>query len=97
MFTGEGNVYLLRRNIHKLEKALVKPRREVFGVAFLHETVVSYADCVSRLELGTMTDRDTLDWSRQVLTVYFAAITKAHPIVEECVRCSRSRPNVIAG
>jgi len=84
LHTGEGNIFLLRRNIHKLEKGLVmKPRREVFGLAFLHETVVSFADCVTRLAQGEMADTDTLDWSRQVLTVYFAAVTKPHPIVEQ--------------
>jgi nitroreductase len=84
VYTGEGNVFLLRRNIHKLEKGLVmKPRREIFGLAFLHETVVSYADCVKRLSSGAMSDGDTLEWSRQVLTVYFAAVTKPHPIVQQ--------------
>ena len=83
--TGDGNIFVLRRNIHKLEKALVmKPRRDVFGLAYLHETVASYADCVARLEAGQLHDTDTLEWSRQVLTVYFASITKAHPIVDEC-------------
>lgn len=82
--TGEGNVFLLRRNIHKLEKALImKPRRALFALAYLHETVVSYADCVTRLRAGQLHDTDTLEWSRQVLTVYFAAIQKSHPLVDE--------------
>lgn len=82
--TGDGNVFVLRRNIHKLEKALVmKPRRALFGLAYLRETVVSYADCVARMQDGQLTDTDTLEWSRQVLRVYFAAIQKSHPIVEE--------------
>ena len=76
---------MLRRNVHKLEKALVmKPRRDVFGLAYLHETVASYADCVARFEAGQIHDSDTLEWSRQVLTVYFASITRSHPIVDEC-------------
>ncbi|HET9627826.1 MAG TPA: hypothetical protein VFP84_40990, partial [Kofleriaceae bacterium] len=38
--TGDGNIFVLRRNVHKLEKALVmKPRRELFALAFIHETV----------------------------------------------------------
>jgi nitroreductase len=82
--TGDGNVFVLRRNVHKLEKALVmKPRREVFALAFIHETVTSYADCVARLEAGQLHDTDTLEWSRQVLRVYFGSITKSHPIVEQ--------------
>ena len=82
--TGDGNVFVLRRNIHKLEKALVmKPRRAVFALAYLRETVVSYADCVARMQAGELADCDTLEWSRQVLRVYFAAIQKSHPIVDE--------------
>ncbi|HEY0483150.1 MAG TPA: nitroreductase family protein [Kofleriaceae bacterium] len=84
VYTGDGNVFVLRRNIHKLEKALVmKPRRAVFALAYLRETVVSYADCVARMQAGELADCDTLEWSRQVLRVYFAAIQKSHPIVEE--------------
>jgi nitroreductase len=82
--TGDGNVFMLRRNIHKLEKALImKPRRELFALAYLGETVTSYADCVARLQAGELRDTDTLEWSRQVLTVYFAAITRSHPLVDE--------------
>jgi nitroreductase len=85
--TGDGNIFVLRRNVHKLEKALVmKPRRELFALAFIHETVASYADCVARLAAGEIHDSDTLEWSRQVLRVYFASITKSHPIVEEARR-----------
>ncbi|HET9624926.1 MAG TPA: nitroreductase family protein, partial [Kofleriaceae bacterium] len=82
--TGDGNIFVLRRNVHKLEKALVmKPRRELFALAFIHETVASYADCVARFAAGQIHDSDTLEWSRQVLRVYFASISKSHPIVEE--------------
>ena len=77
-------MFLLRRNIHKLEKALImKPRRELFALAYLGETVTSYADCVARLLAGQLRDTDTLEWSRQVLTVYFGAVQKSHPLVDE--------------
>jgi hypothetical protein len=66
VYTGDGNVFVLRRNVHKLEKALVmKPRRALFALAYLRETVVSYADCVARMEDGQLSDADTLEWSRQ--------------------------------
>jgi nitroreductase len=82
--TGDGNIFVLRRNVHKLEKALVmKPRRDIFALAFIHETVVSYADCVDRHAAGQISDTDTLEWSRQVLRVYFASISKPHAIVDE--------------
>lgn len=84
VFTRDGSVYVLRRNVHKLEKGLVmKPRRPVFGLGFLHETVVSFADCVNRLEAGTFTDRDSLSWAEQVLATYFEAVTEEHPIVAQ--------------
>src|ERR1044071_374678 len=91
--TGDGNVFLLRRNIHKLEKALImKPRRELFALAYLGETVTSYADCVARLLAGQLRDTDTLEWSRQVLTVYFGAVQKSHPLVDQArAGCSTPR------
>lgn len=85
VFTGEGNLYVLRRNIHKLEKGLVmKPRRPIFGLAYLHETVMSFADCAARFAEGRLTDRDTLSWSRQVLITYFASVSESHPLIGEC-------------
>lgn len=82
--SGDGSMYVLRRNIHKLEKGLVmKPRRPLFGLGYLQETVDSFADCAERLADGRIRDAETISWAQQVLRTYFAALTATHPIVEE--------------
>ncbi|MGD9714674.1 MAG: nitroreductase family protein [Thermomicrobiales bacterium] len=85
VFTGEGNIYVLRRNVHKLEKALVmKPRRPVFGLGYLEETVTSFADCVARQSEGRLQDQNTISWSKQVLTTYFQAVSADHAVLSKC-------------
>lgn len=82
--SGDGSLYVLRRNVHKLEKGLVmKPRRPLFAVGYIKETVASFADCAEKLRDGRLTDVDTMSWSQQVLRTYFAALQQTHPIVEE--------------
>lgn len=81
---GDGSMYVLRRNVHKLEKGLVmKPRRPLFGLGYVLETVASFADCAERLKDGRIRDTETISWAQQVLRTYFAALQTTHPIIEE--------------
>jgi hypothetical protein len=65
---GKTNA-LLRRNIHRLEKGLtMRPRRRVFALDFISETVGIYASVVAAS--GGTTNRE-LVWSRDVLDAYF--------------------------
>lgn len=83
VFRNEGSIYLLRRNVHRIEKGLImKPRRDVFGVSYLPETMRCYVDCVKRHANGELHDVDTLNWSKQVLGTYLDQ-QKAHPIVDK--------------
>ena len=42
------NVFLLRRNVHRLEKGLLmRPRRPVFGLKYIEELVNAYERLVS--------------------------------------------------
>ncbi len=60
---------LLRRNIHRLEKGLCMPeRRDIFGTAFIGETVALYA----RLVTSHSAEQAELRWAHDVLTRYFA-------------------------
>jgi nitroreductase len=64
----------LRRNIHRLEKALImEPRRPRFALAYIAETVEAYElyqqDC-------SLTDAKLARWSTDVLHAYFAAVDK---------------------
>lgn len=78
----EGNSTLLRRNIHRLEKGLLmRPRRSVFGVEYIEDTV----SCYERLLNTPAADRGScgeLDWAHDVLSMYFKA-TEAHPRIDQ--------------
>lgn len=70
----ESQRYTLRRNIHRLEKALImRPRRKAFALDYIEETVVSYeqvvpCDCSVECRVGEV------KWYSDVLTEYFDAI-----------------------
>lgn len=71
--TGRGNLWMLRRNVHRLEKGLImKPPRPVFGVSKIGETLGAFEVCLAQLEAGDETIRSSLEWARDVLDAYFA-------------------------
>lgn len=60
---------LLRRNIHRLEKGItMRPRRRVFALDFIDETVFAYQICVS---LNSGDSNNELIWAHDVLAEYF--------------------------
>lgn len=64
----------LRRNIHRLEKALImEPRRPTFALAYITETVEAYELYQQNCSL---TDAKLARWSTDVLHAYFAAVDK---------------------
>ncbi|HAS8180516.1 nitroreductase family protein [Vibrio vulnificus] len=70
---GKENRYFLRRNIHRIEKGLVmKPRREVFALRFILETVVVLKDSVGNPEFISSSE---FNWSMQVMKEYFNTTT----------------------
>jgi nitroreductase len=78
-----GCQYLLRRNIHLLEKGLLmRPQREVFALDYIQETVACYARA---LQVGRaspeLTRRTELQWASDVLTRYFD-VAGQHPIID---------------
>lgn len=59
-----------RRNVHRIEKALVmRPRRASFGEAYIGETVAQFA----RAQGGAL-DPAELKWAGDILTLYFATV-----------------------
>lgn len=73
--------YLLRRNVHMLEKGLsMRPRRDVFATAYIEETVACYAGLAGADAAGCAQDRE-LQWANDVLSTYFEA-TNGHPAIE---------------
>ncbi len=69
---------LLRRNIHRLEKALImRPRRPLFAEGFILETVRCYN--VARVRPGF--SEGELQWARDVLDEYFEVVAQS-PVVD---------------
>jgi len=75
--------YLLRRNIHRLEKGLImRPRRDIFALDYLEETVAAYQNLVNKQNNNNNpTDESELKWAGDVLQEYFRVVT-THPIID---------------
>lgn len=78
---GRASPYLLVRNVHRLEKGLLmRPRRDVFALEYISETVAAYKAAV--LE-PSATDRGQLSWATDVLTEYFNAVDLSNPVLSQ--------------
>lgn len=81
--TEQGTHYLLRRNIHRLEKGLLmKPRRAVFAADYITETLDCYEQAVmacTSLEGSVATE---LVWAHDVQKEYFNVVA-SHPVVDQ--------------
>jgi nitroreductase len=74
--------YLLRRNIHRIEKGMVMcPRRDIFATDFIEETVEIY-ESVFKASEGNIGAETELKWSYDVLKEYFN-IVDVHPIINK--------------
>ncbi|MCL4673953.1 MAG: nitroreductase family protein [Sphingomonadaceae bacterium] len=83
VFAGRGNLYMLRRNVHRLEKGLImKPPRPIFGLDKIGETVTAHAACLRQLRNGEEHMRTSIEWSTEILNAYFARVSD-HPVVRE--------------
>lgn len=70
----------LRRNIHRLEKGLImRPRREVFGLDYIDETVADYERYLIDDTKNAVDDE--LNWFADVLGEYFNVVDKTHATV----------------
>lgn len=73
--------YLLRRNIHMLEKGLLmRPRREIFALEYIEATVNCYEQSLLAGEAGL--DAKEMQWTFDVLTQYFS-IVGSHPLIDK--------------
>ena len=74
---------LLRRNTHRLEKGLLsKPRRDVFALQYIEETVVCYAASLKETNPSKRVSAGELGWAHDVLNEYFA-VTGTHPLLDK--------------
>ncbi len=78
-----STIYLLRRNIHRIEKGLImKARREVFAVDYIGATVKALAAFSGTAPQGTARE---VDWMWGVLREYFSCVGD-HPAIHEARR-----------
>lgn len=83
LYAGRGNLYMLRRNVHRLEKGLImKPPRPIFGLDKIGETVLAYGACLRQLDRGDEDVRTSLEWAKCVLESYFQRVVD-HPVVSD--------------
>ncbi|WP_058835574.1 nitroreductase family protein [Luteimonas abyssi] len=73
----------LRRNVHRLEKGiLMRPRREVFALEYLVETIEFYERAALDHARGT-SEPEELAWAFSVLETYFAVVDVTHPRIAQ--------------
>ncbi len=77
----ENSSYLLRRNIHRLEKGLImRPRRDIFALDYIEETVNAYRDLANNQHRKPHA-KSELKWAHDVLGEYFGVV-KTHPVID---------------
>jgi nitroreductase len=73
---GATSFYLLRRNIHRLEKGLImRPRRPAFAADYILPT----AQVFRRARSVEAFDIEELRWAEDVLRQYFSVVDASHP------------------
>lgn len=73
---GDRDLYLLRRNVHMIEKGLtMRPRRALFAMDYISETISAFERFVRRSQDGARSGE--LLWMQSVLTEYFDATSGA--------------------
>ena len=74
----QSSSVLLRRNIHRLEKGLImQPRRDVFALDYIEETVLNYQKCMEKQTLA----QGEKEWAHDVLYKYFQ-IVASNPTID---------------
>lgn len=70
-WSASENQYMLRRNVHRLEKGLImRPRRSVFALSYIDETVKAYVRACE--DSSSASDFDEIKWAHDVLAMYFS-------------------------
>ena len=79
---NDANVFLMRRNVHRLEKGLLmRPRRSVFAKDYILETVNVYRKIVDNPERSGESSVESLRWGYDVLSEYFRVVG-TDPVVD---------------
>lgn len=79
---AKNSDFLLRRNVHRLEKGLLmRPRRDIFAKEYIEETVKSYKNTLLANQNEVTTDSE-LQWAYDVLKQYFS-IVGSEPTIDK--------------
>lgn len=94
---NDANIFLMRRNVHRLEKGLsMQPRRPVFAKDYILETVNVYRKIVAEPHRSQESSADSLIWAYDVLSAYFDAVS-TDPVVDHAreifAKCSAPSGN----
>lgn len=75
--------FILRRQIHRLEKGLsMKEKRSVFATDYILEAVKNLVRILNYQQTGSSIDQDFVKWCHDVLKSYFMVVSK-HPNIDE--------------
>ena len=95
--SAEAALYTFRRNVHGLEKGLLmRPRRKVFALDYIEDTVRYYCRVVRQADCRDADDPDCLRWGYDVLRQYFEAC-KEHPVINNARRLFEASPHAFNG
>jgi nitroreductase len=73
------NFYTLIRNVHRIEKGLLmRPRRDIFGLYFIKETIDNFTSLYKKEYIPD----SQFKWAQDVLNEYFI-VTGSHPIINK--------------
>ena len=88
-----GGYAFLIRNTHRLEKGLImRPRRDVFALDYIEETVKAYEAALSAAQNGKPgLPPEQLQWTYDVLAEYFS-VTGSHPKIDPLRERFRTLP-----
>ncbi|MEO1376789.1 MAG: nitroreductase family protein [Cyanobacteria bacterium J06635_10] len=87
------NQYLLKRNIHRLEKGLVmKPFRNLFAIDYIKETVTGYEKYIHHFK-EYRDSQDEAIWYFSVLSKYFEVVS-SHPAIDEAKEIFYTIPSI---
>jgi len=88
----------LRRNIHRLEKGIsMRPRRPVFALDYLLETIEFYEVAIRDFGTEGAIAENELEWAFSVLREYFSLVDSTNPLVrqaEDRFKSTHARFNV---
>jgi len=78
IYAQQSGSFLLRRNVHRLEKGLImRPRRDVFAREYIEETITAY----HQQQQNAGCDAGLLKWAHDVLAEYFSVVQDSPEIL----------------